>query len=167
MGESTIHVRQAEAVDAASFADLVSATLSECFDAVVPGDELAQWVATYRDRAPEHTCYVAEMNGTLMGYAVTDGGGPGHRHPVAIERMYIRHEPGARDAEQQQQVASALVDAIIADSEASPTHETSEGVTLALTMLERWGFADVRAMRHCLTSSSSNGRLLSDGVMEW
>lgn len=167
MSVSIIHVRQADTVDAASFADLVSATLNECFEAVVPGDELARWAHTYKDRSPEHTYYVAEADGRLMGYAVADYGGVGHRHPVIIERMYIRHEAGQR-TESLQHVATALVDAIIADSEPlTGQREAPQGVEMALNVLGRWGFVDMRAMRHCLTSSSSNGRLLSDGVMEW
>jgi len=165
MSVSTIHVRQADTVDAASFADLVSTTLNECFEAVVSGDELARWAHTYKDRSPGHTCYVAESDGRLMGYAVADHGGVGHRHPVVIERMYIRHEAGQR-ADSLQHVATALVDAIIADSEPL-THEAPDGVEMALNVLGRWGFVDMQAMRHCLTSSSSDGRLLSDGVMEW
>lgn len=167
MSQSVIQVRRAETVDAKSFADLVSATLTERFDAVFAGDELAQLAHTYQDRLPGHAYYVAESDGRLMGYAMTDRGGAGHRHPVVIERLYIRHDADGQPAEYTKGVATALVDAIIADSEATLEPEASEGIEQALTVLGRWGFVDMYALRVCLTSPSSNGRLHSDGMLEW
>jgi hypothetical protein len=92
---------------------------------------------------------------------MAENAGAGAEHPATIERLYIRHH--ANDLTRDRAVALALVSAV--HDKARPSPMTERDATLSL--FERWGFVDMRALRMCLTSSSSDGRLLGGDVLEW
>jgi hypothetical protein len=128
---------------------------------VLPEEELSACARDYRARHDGHTCYVADADGELAGYAVVTEGvsscGP-------VERLYVRRA-GLADGEERE-VAEALVSAVCGRTELGRGEKevaipvgTDAGAT-TLELYDRWGFVDVQALRRCLSMPSGHGRLL-------
>jgi hypothetical protein len=105
--------------------------------------------------------FIAESGGELLGYAMAEDVGANAGHPATVERLYIRHDTDTPN--RGRAVALALVSAVHAKTRAAPAADRDA----TLSLFERWGFVDMRALRMCLTSSSSDGRLLGGDALEW
>jgi hypothetical protein len=124
---------------------------------VLPDDELNDCVREYQANGTTGcTCYVADADGELAGYAVA-AKEPSSCGPV--ERLYVRHGNHA-DADERA-VAQALVSALCHDVERElPLPTVRDDGRTVLELYDRWGFVDVPALRRCLSMPSGHGRLM-------
>jgi len=156
MSERTLRVRAVQPADEAALRQLFASTLGECLGEVLPADELSACALDYQTSVREQTCYVADADGELAGYAIVNAGkspnGP-------LERLYVRHNGAEQD---ERAVAEALVSALSTRGDKEVSVPLSrDGVTTALEMYDRWGFVDVPALRRCLSMPSGHGRLMA------
>jgi hypothetical protein len=156
MSERTLQVRAVQPADESALNELFASTLGECLGTVLSKEELTACARDYQAHLNGRTCYVADADGELEGYAVvsqeSSSCGP-------VERLYVRHH-GAESEERA--VAEALVSALAQRGDTEVALPISrDGVTTALELYDRWGFVDVQALRRCLSMPSGHGRLMA------
>lgn len=158
MSDKTLQVRPAQPADAVALQALVASTLGECLGTVLPDDELNACVREYQTDDAGCTCYVADADGELAGYAVA-AKEPSSCGPV--ERLYVRHSNHNHADADERAVAQALVSALCQDAERElPLPTAREDGRTVLELYDRWGFVDVPALRRCLSMPSGHGRLM-------
>jgi hypothetical protein len=163
MTRADLHIRQAESRDRKTLDELIVSTLRDSLGNTLPDDELELCIITYQHQASSNPCYIAEIDGTLMGYAVVRSQGDTSSHPLkAIERLYVRRDilPHAT----QRLVVSSLLVALWEPSRgnnATPANAAVDAAT-ALALYDRWHFVDPSIIRRCLSLPSGEGRILTD-----
>lgn len=160
MRSAPILIRELQPADRAALQALVQFTLEDRFAGLLPMDELGICVRDYQRFDASQTCYVADVGGTLVGYAIARPAlsGEERRGAMPIERLYLRHDAAgtsetltsdlAPDWSIDRPIASALVNALSGAADRD-----------ALAMYDRWGFVDTQVFLRCLSLPSGQGRL--------
>jgi GNAT superfamily N-acetyltransferase len=161
-GQIPIVIRKLQASDASVFDELVISALDDCLGEVLPTAELQACARAYRVRHTHQIHYVADADGTLIGYATalcdpSGNASAGNR----VERLYVNHH-GLGETNGAA-IAALLIDAMCIGKSGIKSVPTADSDTV-LALYKRWGFVDINAFGLCLSVPSGHGRFMTEAL---
>ena len=130
-------VREATANDAAALAELVRTTFNERLGQHLSRAELGTFLADCLNGSQHGRCFVACIDGALVGYAVASAR---KTRGSIVDRLYVQKGGDSRA------IAMALLLAV------QDSGEQQKAAADPLEIYDRWGFVDLPAVRSCLAS---------------